>query len=99
MSMVQSEVIAEIADGIDIPKNTVKLVIQSLLELITDELSKDVDNSIQFSGFGTFAVRHVKARKGRNPATGKAIMIEEKFQPKFVAGATLKKAVQKALAC
>ncbi len=41
-------------------------------------------------GFGTFSVAERKARKGRNPQTGKEIKIAAKKVPKFTAGAALK---------
>jgi DNA-binding protein HU-beta len=41
-------------------------------------------------GFGTFSVSNRKARKGRNPQTGKEIKIAAKKVPKFTAGASLK---------
>ena len=44
-------------------------------------------------GFGTFSVADRKARKGRNPQTGKEIKIAAKKVPKFSAGAALKAAV------
>ncbi len=43
-------------------------------------------------GFGTFSVAERKARKGRNPQTGKEIKIAAKKVPKFSAGAALKAA-------
>jgi DNA-binding protein HU-beta len=44
-------------------------------------------------GFGTFAVRKVKARTGRNPKTGKTIQIAARKRPVFKAGKALKDAV------
>jgi len=45
-------------------------------------------------GFGTFKVGQRKARKGRNPQTGKDIEIKAKTVPKFVPGKALKNAVR-----
>jgi nucleoid DNA-binding protein len=45
-------------------------------------------------GFGTFKVRNRKARTGRNPKTGEAIMIKASNVPKFMAGKALKDAVE-----
>lgn len=38
---------------------------------------------VTFSGFGSFEVKKSKARKGRNPRTGKAISIPKKKRIKF----------------
>ena len=53
--------------------------------------SKD---SVTLVGFGTFKVANRKARKGRNPQTGKEINIPARNVPKFVPGKALKEAVQ-----
>jgi DNA-binding protein HU-beta len=46
-------------------------------------------------GFGAFSVTSRKARVGRNPQTGAALKIPARRVPKFVAGAELKKAVNR----
>ncbi len=51
--------------------------------------------SVSLIGFGSFVVRHRKARQGRNPKTGQAITIKARKVPAFKAGSNLKKAVQK----
>ena len=45
-------------------------------------------------GLATFKVSNRKARTGRNPKTGEAIMIKARNVPKFVAGKALKDAVE-----
>lgn len=50
---------------------------------------------IRLIGFGEFSLSHRDARKGRNPQTGATITIAARNVPKFKAGTTLKKAVNK----
>ncbi|MEM2936709.1 MAG: HU family DNA-binding protein, partial [Candidatus Bathyarchaeia archaeon] len=50
-------------------------------------------DKVTLVGFGTFSVLQRKARKGRNPRTGKEINIPAKKVPKFTAGKELKDAV------
>jgi DNA-binding protein HU-beta len=45
-------------------------------------------------GFGTFSVRERRARKGRNPQTGKEMMLRAKKVPKFSPGKALKSAIK-----
>lgn len=52
------------------------------------EAMKKGDN-VQLIGFGTFSVAKRAARKGVNPATGKAIQIAAKKVVKFKAGAKM----------
>ena len=49
---------------------------------------------ICFIGFGTFKVRNRAERKGRNPQTGKAIIISATKVPAFKAGKELKEAIK-----
>ena len=48
---------------------------------------------VQITGFGTFEVKHRKARMGRNPRTGQSIQISASNSPSFKAGKGLKDAV------
>ena len=47
--------------------------VESLLELIKSELESGDD--VMISGFGKFCVKYKKKRKGRNPATGKDLIL------------------------
>jgi len=50
--------------------------------------------NVTLVGFGTFTVGKRKARRGRNPQTGKEIKIPAKKVAKFKPGKALKEAVQ-----
>jgi DNA-binding protein HU-beta len=50
-------------------------------------------DAIAISGFGSFKVVDRKARKGRNPQTGKEIMIPASKAVKFTAGKGLKESL------
>ena len=49
--------------------------------------------SVSLVGFGTFSVKHRRARLGRNPRTGETIQIRASNNPSFKAGKALKDAV------
>jgi len=61
--------------------------------LVVAELS--AGRKVTLPGFGSFSVRKRAARKGRNPATGKAITIPARKYPAFKVGKTLKEKVSK----
>ena len=48
-------------------------IVESLLEIIKDSLESGED--VLVSGFGKFCVKQKKERKGRNPATGKDMIL------------------------
>lgn len=67
--------------------------VDAVLGAIQDALASG--DKVQISGFGTFEVRHRKARMGRNPRTGEEVQIAASNAPAFKAGKSLKDAVNK----
>jgi len=63
----------------------------SLFGIIKATLQKG--DAISISGFGSFKSVDRKARKGRNPRTGKEIKIPAKKAVKFTPGKALKESV------
>jgi len=51
------------------------------------------DGAVSISGFGSFKVVERKARKGRNPQTGKEIQIPASKAVKFTPSKTLKESL------
>lgn len=51
---------------------------------------------VQLTGFGSFEKRVRKERKGRNPQTGKALVLPERSVPAFKAGKLFKERVAEA---
>ena len=49
-------------------------ILESALDIIKDELVSGRD--VKISGFGKWSIREKKARRGRNPQTGKNIVIK-----------------------
>ena len=50
-------------------------------------------DAVSISGFGSFKVVERKARKGRNPRTGKEVQIPASKAVKFTAGKALKESL------
>ncbi|MGD0660831.1 MAG: HU family DNA-binding protein [Syntrophorhabdales bacterium] len=90
--MTKADIIAKLAEEIKISKKAAG----QTLALVTDSVAQAMrkGEKVTFVGFGTFSVVQRKARKGRNPQTGKEIKIAAKKAPKFTAGAALKAAAE-----
>ena len=67
------------------------VAVNAVFEAIQEELVKG--ESVQVTGFGTFAVKNRAARTGVNPQNGKKIKIAASKAPVFKTGKTLKEAV------
>jgi DNA-binding protein HU-beta len=62
-----------------------------LLGTIGASLKKN--QKVQLTGFGSFVVSKRRARKGRNPRTGKAIRVKASKSVRFRPGQTLKRSL------
>ena len=71
-----------------IKKDECENIVESILEIIKDELIKG--NDVMISGFGKWSVRNKRARKGRNPKTGEEMMIEARKVVTFKSSKTIK---------
>ena len=83
---------ADLVDAIAAKAKCSKREAESALDAFTDTVSTSLKkgDAVRIGGFGTFQVRHRKARKGRVPGTGKPINIPAKRVPFFKAYIKLK---------
>jgi len=89
--MNKAQLIDEVAK-VTCTKKEAELAIGATFAAIQKALKKG--GTVTLVGFGTFRVSKRKARKGRNPQTGKEIKIAAKKVPVFKAGKSLKDAVK-----
>ncbi len=89
--MNKAELVEEVAGQVDLTKRVCREAIDAITSTITDSLARG--EKVTLVGFGSFKVRKRKARRGRNPQTGKEIQIPAKDVPKFEPGKNLKEAV------
>jgi DNA-binding protein HU-beta len=87
--MNKNELAAQMVKDKDITKVDALKVIDSMVEVVSNELKKK-DGKLTLVGFGTFKTIIKKQKKGRNPRTGGQIMIPQKRVVKFVPGKKLK---------
>lgn len=89
--MNKAELVGEVAGQAGLTKRVCRETIDAITSTITDSLARG--EKVTLVGFGSFKVRKRKARRGRNPQTGKEIQIPAKDVPKFEPGKNLKEAV------
>ncbi|MBP1466533.1 HU family DNA-binding protein [Candidatus Chloroploca sp. M-50] len=90
--MQKTDFIKAVAEKAGVSQKETKLVIDSALDVITEQLAKG--EKVTLTGFGTFEVRHRQQREGVNPQTREKITIPETKTPGFSASSTLKEAVK-----
>ena len=89
--MNKSELVKEVAGSVDVPKATVKKVLDGLIGSIEKALIDG--DTVTLIGFGTFSLRSRAARVGRNPQTGEKLNIPASKAPAFKPGKAFKDAV------
>jgi len=89
--MNKGDLVKEVAKVVNTKKEA-QAALDCVFSSITKALKKK--DTVTLVGFGTFKVGQRKARKGRNPQTGKEMEIKAKTVAKFAPGKALKNAVR-----
>jgi len=76
MTLTKAQIIDSIQNQTGFPKNKSSKIVETLLEIIKNALASGED--VLISSFGKFCVREKRERKGRNPATGNAMMLRSR---------------------
>ncbi len=63
-------------------------VVATVFDEITSALARGA--RVELRGFGAFSVKHRPERAGRNPRTGEAVHVQEKYVPFFKTGKELR---------
>ena len=86
--MNKTELMEAVAGKSNISKKDAETCLSALVSVLSETLSNG--DKVQWTGFGTFELRHRAARKGVNPATGAKIDIAASNSPAFKPGKAFK---------
>ncbi len=87
--MTKSELIALLAaENPLLYQRDVERIVTTIFEEITAALANG--DRVELRGFGAFSVKERGARTGRNPRTGEAVKVDEKYIPYFKTGKQLR---------
>ena len=73
MTLKKIQIVKSVQNQTGFPRNRSLEIVETLLEIIKRTLESGED--VLVSGFGKFCVKEKKERRGRNPATGDAMML------------------------
>lgn len=90
--MTKKEIATRIADKMDVEQTKVKKIVQMVLDIIAESLSKG--ETVELRNFGIFKVKSRKPRIGRNPKTGASVNIPGKRVVSFKAGLEMREKVK-----
>jgi integration host factor subunit beta len=89
--MTKSELTKALSTELNLPLETAKSIINTILDSMTDTLVNG--ENVELRGFGSFTVRHYDSYTGMNPKTGEKVVVKVKKAPFFKVGKELKEAV------
>ena len=89
--MNKTELVAAVAEQAGLSKKDAEAAVKAFTDVVAEALK--AGDKIQLVGFGTFEVSERAERTGRNPQSGKEMVIPASKAPKFKAGRGLKDAV------
>lgn len=88
-SVIKSELIQKIAAANPhLFQRDIERIVNVMFDEIVSSLARG--DRVELRGFGAFTVKHRLPRTGRNPRTGAAVSVTEKFVPFFKTGKELR---------
>lgn len=89
MTLTKAKIVENLYAETDFPKEKCVELVESVFELMKNELKKG--NDVCISGFGKWSVKDKKPRRGRNPQTGETIMLDARRVITFKCSGKLRK--------
>ena len=93
MSLTKAQIVEEVSRKNGFSKIKSIETVETLIEIIKSTLASDED--VLVSGFGKFCVKEKKERRGRNPATGDAMMLASRKVVTFKCSGKLRDKINK----
>ncbi len=91
MTLVKSQLIDNLSErsGMTLP------LAEVTIDLFFSEISKKLSEGgrVEIRGFGAFSVKEYKPYRGRNPKTGKMVLVQPKRLPSWRTGTQLRQRV------
>ena len=90
--MTKKEIVKTISDKTGLTQLQIKEIVQLTFDGIIETLLDE--GRVELRNFGVFQVKSRKARKARNPRTGRQVQVPEKFVVTFKPGKEMEARVQ-----
>lgn len=90
--MTKKEIVKSISDKTGLTQLQIKEIVQLTFDGIVQTLLEE--RRVELRNFGVFQVKSRKARKARNPRTGRQVDVPEKFVVTFKPGKEMEARVQ-----
>lgn len=91
MALTKTQVVDSVQERIGFSRKKSTELVEQLIEIIKDTI--EVGDDVLISGFGKFCVKEKGVRKGRNPATGADMMLDQRKVVTFKCSSVLREKV------
>jgi integration host factor subunit alpha len=91
MTLTKAQIVEEIRQRNGFSRKKSMETVETLLEIMKESLASG--ENVLISGFGKFSVKEKRERKGRNPATGDAMMLAPRKVVTFNCSGKLRKKI------
>ena len=91
MALTKAHIIESIHNQLGLPKKNCAEIFETLLDIMKNSLADG--DEVLISGFGKFCVKDKKERRGRNPATGSDMMVDQRRVVTFRCSSVLRSRV------
>ena len=88
MALTKTNIVDQVQEKIGYSRKRSSDLVETLIEIIKDTIGTGED--VLVSGFGKFCVKEKGSRKGRNPATGDDMMLEQRKVVTFKCSSVLR---------
>jgi len=89
--MTKADLVEAVAAATELSRRSSEQVVTVFFDSIVESLCRG--DKVELRGFGTFRLRHRRARIGRNPKTGESVHVPAKAVPFFKPGKELRRLV------
>jgi nucleoid DNA-binding protein len=79
--MTKQEIVDQVSAATGLTKVETEAVMNGVMTTIIESLTRN--ERVELRGFGSFGVKHRLPKKARNPGTGEAIYLPERYVPTF----------------
>lgn len=91
--MTKADLVELVAARVYLTKKDTEVVVDTILESISQALASEGDGKVELRGFGSFRTRQRHARQGRNPQSGDPVQVPPKRIPFFKPGKELRQLI------
>ena len=95
MNTTKHDLIASVANQTGLKQPDARIVVEELLEVLSQHLEKQ--ERVEIRGFGTFHTKMRKPRPARNIKTGEVVPLNKRLVPLFKYTASMKKEISKTI--